>query len=871
MFRLKIEKNQPLESENRQPLWLKHPSSGSPGFRRTMYVLAFAVPTLLMLIMFIIRGIYPFGDRSFLFSDMYHQYMPFFSEFMHKIKAGEGLGYSYNVGIGSNFLALYVYYLASPLHWLAFLFPAKHLMEFMSYLAVVKIGLCGLTSFVYLRKHFHTRDSAALLFSCFYSLSGFLAAYNWNIMWLDCVVLFPLILLGLERLVKEGRCGLYCVVLGLSIFTNYYISIMICIFLVVYFVALLFTSSLTERKALRAVGNFALFSLLAAGMAAVLLIPEVCAILETDFGDMDFPKTVTSYFSVLDVMARHCLGVTTERGLDHWPNIYCGSAVFMLIPLYLMNRKISIRKKFFSLGMAMFLLFGFSTNLLDFIWHGLNYPDSLPARQSFIYILLVITVCYEAYLRIDELEPQKILYGYLVAVLFVLGCEKFVDSEHFSFGTEISTLLFITVYAVLLYLRRTRESRSFRRGLAILAFAAVALEAGANTLATSVGTTSRSQYLGQQADYRALADQATEREAAGAFFRFEKFTRKTKNDGTLTGYPTASLFSSTMNSYVADLYKKWGMRYSKVYYGFDGATAFTSALLNVNYMFGENGEEDNSLYTLLDSSGDIYLYECAYALPFGYVAPPQYDLPENFGGDAPRLQNRMVQELGVDGRLFTEADCAKDGDKVKITADQAGYYYGVVNAYGTGKLNAYGSRSDRKFNDLKDGSVVYLGYLQEGDQVTLENGDEKDESPEFAMKAYRLDEEVLREAIALLSADHLEDVSYDSTHISGTVNLEKPGRLILSVPFEEGWTAVLDGEETEPALFGGTLMAFDLEPGRHTLELHYVPHGAEAGIVVSVAGIAVFAGIMLFSRRRHSPFGGRRKKMEGAVEQADGC
>ena len=121
------------------------------GWGKWILLLSFGVPFLIMLVIFMLKGIDPFGGRSFLVSDMYHQYMPFFSEFMRKIRAGEGLAYSYNVGIGSNFLALYVYYLASPLHWLAFLMPGEYLMEFMSYLVIVKIGLCGLTSCIYLR------------------------------------------------------------------------------------------------------------------------------------------------------------------------------------------------------------------------------------------------------------------------------------------------------------------------------------------------------------------------------------------------------------------------------------------------------------------------------------------------------------------------------------------------------------------------------------------------------------------------------------------------------------------------------------------------------------------------------------------------
>ena len=170
--------------------------------QRGISVLAFFVPAFIMLILFIIRGIYPFGDRSFLFSDMYHQYMPFLSEFVHKIKAGEGLSYSYNVGIGTNFLALYVYYVASPFNWLVFLLPESLIMEFMSYLVILRIGLMGLTFSIYLRKTFGKADPAVILFSTCYALSGYLAAYNWNVMWLDCLILLPLILLGAERLAR---------------------------------------------------------------------------------------------------------------------------------------------------------------------------------------------------------------------------------------------------------------------------------------------------------------------------------------------------------------------------------------------------------------------------------------------------------------------------------------------------------------------------------------------------------------------------------------------------------------------------------------------------------------------------------------------
>lgn len=812
---------------------------------KTVLISAFLLPTALMIFLFMIKGIYPFGDRSFLSGDLYHQYMPFFSELLHKVKGGESLNFSFHAGIGSNFLALFAYYLASPFHILGLITGEAHLVEFLGYIVVIKTGLCGLTACLYFQKHFHTKDLAVLLFSMFYAFSGFMAAYNYNIMWLDCIWVLPLILLGLERLVKEGKCTLYCLTLAFSIYTNYYLSIMICIFLVLYFAVLLITE---KEKRLRSALNFGLYSLLAGGMAAVLLIPSVCAILQTDFGDAAFPKKIESYFSVLDMLARHCVCVYTERGLDHWPNIYCGSAVLMLIPMYLMNKKISIREKFCRLGLAGFLLISFSTNILNFIWHGLNYPDSLPARQSFLYIFLVLTMCYDAYHHLQEVEEQQILYGYLFGAGFCLFCEKFIDHEDFELGVKLLTLLFLSLYAVLLYLLRTKRAKQVRWGIGVVALAAVLAECGANTWDTSIGTTSRSAYLEQQEDYKALYELTRGRE--NSFYRVEKFTRKTKNDATLTGYPSASVFSSTLNSDVMDLYTRLGMRHSKVYYSFDGATGLTSALLNVNYMFGESDAYECGLYTRLAQSGDIVLYECNAALPFGYTAPVGFDIPDGYENQPITLQNQIVRELGVSGQLFRGMQKTAVGDDIQFTPKEGGIYYGLVTASGTGKIKCIGgSRDEETFGDLKKGCILYLGYLEKGQTITLTNGDEKDDTPKISADIYSLDESVLEEALAVLSGDCLEEMDWGSDALSGRISLDESRRLILSVPYEDGWTVWINGEKAEGELFGGCLMAFDLEAGEYEIVMKYRPAGAVAGIVVTVVSIAAFVGITVLKRR----------------------
>ncbi len=810
--------------------------------------LAFMLPLIILLVLFGVKGIYPFGDRTFLSGDLYHQYMPFFSELMRKIRNGESLSFSWNVGIGSNFLALYVYYLASPSHFLALLAPESHLIEFISYLAVCKMGLAGWSCCYYLQKHYDTQSPATVLFSCFYALSGFMAAYNYNIMWLDCIVLLPLIVLGLERLVQEGKWTLYCVMLALSIYTNYYISIMICIFLVLYFVLLV--AMRRFQNFWRSAGYFAAFSLLAGGLASALLIPEVCAILQTDFGDVDFPRQAESYFSVLDMLARHCMCVTTERGLDHWPNIYCGSAALLFLPLYVLNRKISVRERFLRLALMGFLLLSFGTNILDFMWHGMNYPDSLPARQSFCYIFLVLTASYDAFRHVKESDEQQILYGYMASVAFFLFCQKFVDQEDFALGVKFLTLVFVSVYAVLLYLYRTRAGDKIKQILFAVALTAVVAENCINTYDTSLATVNRSEYLEGQKDYKALYEWAGKQEEG--FWRVEKFTRKTKNDGTLTGYPTASVFSSTLNSQVMDLYKRLGMRHSKVFYGYDGATAFTSALLNVNYMFGEPQRYESSLYEAVCQSGQICLYRARNTLPFGYVAPVGYDLPGGYTNNAIALQNQMVRKLGVEGKLFEEADSRQSGDDVVFTADQTGIYYAMVMVSGTSRIDAVGAfDGEESYNDLKAGSVLYLGQVVKDSTVTFTNGDEDDDTPAVNVTVYRMDESVLQKALALLAKQHLERVEYTSDRLYGEITLAEAGRLILSVPLEKGWRILINGQPAEAVAFGESLAAFDLEEGHYTIELHYVPQGQSAGRIVTAVSLILLILLLFLQRKRH--------------------
>lgn len=874
-------------------------------------LLSFLIPLAVMCGIFIINGVYPFGDESFMHSDMYHQYVPFLSEMQSKLKSGDSLLYSWNVGIGSNFLALYGYYMASPINWLVVLVPDQYLIEFMTWLVALKIGLCGFTFCFYLTRHFKTKSFVLVPFAIFYALSGFLAAYNWNVMWLDCVILFPLIAVGLEALVKEGKYKLYCISLALCILSNYYISIMVCIFLVLYFLLQLVCSHMSLRQMGAAAVRFALFSLLAGGLAAVLLIPEYAALHLTDFSEFNFPDTLTFYFSFLDMIARHCMNVNVETGLDHWPNIYCGVAVFLLVPLYVTNTRISLREKAAYIGLLAFMLLSFSTNMLNFIWHGLNYPDSLPCRQSFLYIFLLLTLCAKAVLNIRGCSLKALGGCFCLSLGFVLLFEKLMaDEEAYRTETFLLTALFLCLYGVFLYFYRNRNAagEGKRYGmclLAVLTLTSVTVEAAVNTYTTSCSVTSRSSYLNNLDSYQTLVERTRERDTD--FYRFEKTSRVTKNDGTLVGYPTASLFSSTSNGHVQDFYDKMGMSDSKVFYCFDGATPLSSSLLGVRYVFSRSANEDPFLYTLIDQEGDIYLYECRYSLPLGFMissgsgfsasaqtpeasgsadasasaftdenVSSQTDGTEESASEASPLdellgniddtrtdaleraldsegatpldtQNRMVQALGLEQNLFTSVGALQEEDgATTITADVSGHYYAYVGDTGVNTLKMESEAGSKSFSQVKYHYICDLGWHDAGDVISLTSED----SSSLNVSAYRLNFDVMDEVISILGEQTMTVDSYSSTHINGHIDVSRAGELILSVAYEPGWTILVDGEEVQPGLFDDTFISLSLTEGEHTIEMRYRPAGLTIGIIVSLICLAIFAAIVLLERRR---------------------
>ena len=798
---------------------------------------AFFVPVLVLVVIFAQRGIFPFGEECFLRTDMYHQYAPFFSEFQYKLTHGGSLLYSWDIGMGVNFSALYAYYLASPMNWLVALCPRQFLIEFMTVLIVIKTGLSGLSFTWYLRKHTGTREFGSCFFGIFYALSGYMAAYSWNIMWLDCILLFPVILFGLERLVKEKKGMVYCIALGLSILSNYYISIMICIFMVIYAAVLVILYPPKKGKEFAATaGRFTLYSLLAGGLAAVVLLPEIYALQATASGNFDFPKTVSSYFSIFDMIARHMGNVQTEIGLDHWPNIYCGVAVLMLLLLYLGNKNIKIKEKAVYFSLLLFFYASFSVNVLNFIWHGFHYPNSLPCRQSFIYIALVLVMCYKAYLELKNTPWKHIVMAFWGAAAFVILAEKLVDNEEqFHFAVFYAAILFLALYTGCIYLYHSRKW--CRDGVLLAVLGLVFCESAVNMAVTSIPTTSRTAYVKDNEDTMLLADSIR----SSVFYRIEKGESRTKNDGAWMNFPSASLFSSVASAAMSDFFKSVGCESSTNAYSVKGSTPFIDALFAARYGIYPDQQPADSLKEQIGRQGSMWLYENKHTLPVGFVMPQ--DMETNWvldSGNPANVQNDLSSVLGV-SNLLVPAEGVSEGKKFTFTADASGDYYVYVTNKKVEEVSAEIGERSLSFDNVDRGYFLEMGYLPKGQEVILQS--KTDGNPAMQAEIWRFDPEAMEEIYQCLSQSPLELSSWTDTGLAGSINTPEGGTMFTSIPYDKGWKIWVDGTAVSGRPVFDAFLGVDLEPGEHKIRLSYEPQGLKTGAVITGVSAAAVAAL----------------------------
>lgn len=823
--------------------------------KNLLYILAFGIPFLIMILMYIIRGIYPFGDECYLRSDMFHQYAPFLKEFYNKITSGGSILYSWDIGMGVNFLPIYSYYLASPLNWIILILPGSHIIEIMSIFIILKIGLMSFTFSYYVSKHYSTKHIVVAVFSSFYALSAYIAAFSWNLMWLDCLVLLPIVILGLERLVKEGKCLLYCIALGVCIISNYYIAIMICIFSFLYFIYLLVCNGINLKKVL----NFFMYSVLAGGLGAFLILPTYINLSLTASGNFSFPMFLNTYFPIYKILSRGLINVDPAIFTAHDANIYCSVIIFLLIPLYFLNKKVPMKEKVGKTVLVVFMLISFNINYLDYIWHGFHFPNSLPCRESFIYIFMILVMSFEAFSNIGKLSKKQIFMAFSGVIALLLLFEVlFTESAYITSLSIYISMIFITFYLVVFMLfKKTSLSRNL---IFYIFFIIAALEMIINTNATALGTTSRSNYVSDNSAIEKLLTDVSSDDKD--FYRIEKFVRRTKNDAAWHEYKGVSVFSSTANSGLNTFLKSMGFEGSTNAYAFYGNTPLTSSILSVKYMLSNTEQDETQLLSKYEQQDSSYLYKNNYTLPLGFMVDSNFETAfANEGLNPFIVQNNFVSAATGYGNLFNDIPFVNNGSMVTFNVPDNMrifiYPYTDIENVDVQISNFETGYVDSKYiSPVTHTHIIDLGEIPSGCEVNVTFYDKDGNVISSGVQVSYFDEDIFLKAFEILNSSTLQVTKYDDGYVSGTVNAKEDGMLFTSIPYDSGWKAYVDGKEVAVNSFKNALVSIKVPSGTHNVEFKFFPEGFAKGLTISVICLLILVGIIIYSihrKRRKNP------------------
>lgn len=176
-----------------------------------------------------------FGENTVLRMDLYHQYGPLFAELYDRITKGYSLIYSWTSGLGGPFLGNFYNYCCSPFSLVILLTGHINMPEAIAVVMLLNAVAAAMTFTYYVSKTTDSVSRAGIGFGLLYAFSGYFVAYSWNIMWLDAMAAFPLVILGIEKIIRNRKPALYLCAMTYTMITNYYMAYMVCILSVLYF------------------------------------------------------------------------------------------------------------------------------------------------------------------------------------------------------------------------------------------------------------------------------------------------------------------------------------------------------------------------------------------------------------------------------------------------------------------------------------------------------------------------------------------------------------------------------------------------------------------------------------------------------------
>lgn len=864
-------------------------------------ILAGICSAVLMMLVYYCFEIIPFGDKTVLRMDLYHQYGPLFAELYDRLTDFKSMLYSWNTGGGGAFLGNYYNYLSSPVGVLITLvFGHENIPEAIGAMVLVKNALAAGTLAYYLKKSTGKNDFTISAFGMLYAFCGFFIAYYWNIMWIDAMYLLPLVILGIERIINKQKASLYIVTLALSFFANYYMSYMICIFSVLYFLVYFFSNysvkeilptkpiyedengEIYERKIDNILYSrfvksgllFAIGSFTAVGIAAVSLIPTYFCLKSCSATSGTFPSDYTFYNNIFDFLANHLASLEPtirSSGETVLPNVYCGVLTVLLLPLYVFCDKIKAKERAANLILLGVLFIGFNLNYANYIFHALHFPNDLPYRFSFLYSFLLITLAFKTLVHIKSFSTKALLGSGLGTVAFAVLVQK-LGSANVSEESIYLSIAFAALYTIVLGLMK--KNTYAKSAVSLLLMCCVFAEIAVCDTNHFVMSQQKTNFTNGYSDFRELKEKLDNLEGTDKY-RMELTDINTLMDASWFNYNGVSVFSSMAYEKSANLQHNLGLNSNYINsYTYDPQTPVYNAMMSLKYLVNNDGTMMNDqLFTEMAEVGNFKAYKNNYWLPIAYAVSDDVQKWVTVGSNPFTIQNDYWTKATGTADVFqklTPADCQTvnirddeafmtenftyykeiDGETgsiiLKYAIPESQNVYLFVDCTSAESIDVYGTNGVSLQQVPDDPYILDCGYFERDEIMTVEITIPTTQDSGYGdVYAVGLDMDSFEAGYKVLSESSMNITEFTDTEIKGSVTVGANEFLYTSINYDEGWTVTVDGEKAETFRVGGALLGIDVAPGTHEIEMKFEPKGLKLGAIISVSTTLLFAAVLV--------------------------
>lgn len=848
------------------------------------YAFAGLVTVAVLLVIYAINGIYPFGEGSVVCDDMVQQTISNYTYFWDYLHAGgeKSLLFNWQTAAGTQVLTTGFYILKPWEIVFTLLCPRDNIVSGIPFLIMFKMAMAAFSMVFFLRKEFKIEPYWQSFLAVAYSCSAFIIIYYTNMGWIDAAFMFPVLIYALLRMFRTGKWLPYFLMLTYTLLLSIYISYMVFLFL--FFVGFLYLAIVQPKETRKmSIIRFGVTSVLSIAASAVINVPSVYYMFRSTRYSIKSEETALD--TILKIFNNNQSYSEVKLSV-----VFLCSSVFLafLLVLFVNFRQHKKACLFFASSIAVLILPVFFENI-NLIWHLGSYVG-FPLR--YMYMLIFILVCMSAYVlqntkntafsikgvkNIPVLIPAiaSAAGGFYILVTYVYkevstvsglkynkllfeDCEKWIMLAFFCFALFYVLCLFVGI---------KKLSYVLMAGVLI---AEIGLLANVSFGTNSDNSKRTSMYsLNFIEDSLEMGEQLKLENDNLSRIK-DADVRLNSNFPMFFEYPSLANFTHLVSSDMTSTMEALG--YSQIYTRVIDSvgTLLSDALLNMKYTFSQK-DFDKSEYTYMYDIGDSRLYRNNYTLPVGLVVNDEFmniDIVEN--NNVFKSNNQLYTALTGDKTPlcttdeFTfdvNSDFSKtvhvDGKKhvyLHVDIENSSVYRGSVTVMINGKkadLRYFGSYVNYNYPNNFHNELIDLG-VRENEDVQIDIFALKNIGKNVKITVGYFDYSKLGTLCEMNKDNHASVMTGPKSLKAEFTSDNDNSYVFIPVTYDEGWSCKVNGEKQDIDIAMSSFMAVKLQKGENVIEMNYLPYGMKLGILITV--IVALAVLAIYIIEKKKPF-----------------